>query len=140
MFQFFLSPKGRFRRRDYWFGMAVMLLVLGLGLGADYVLRGVEFVPTDTPGDYTMVPGPFYLGIAGLLVLWPSIAMGIKRWHDRDRAWWWVLLGVIPIVNLYAYFCLLFLGGSPHINQFGENPREDDRSLHIRPPDTSLYS
>lgn len=136
MLNYFLSPKGRFRRRDYWFGMVVMMIILAIGLSADFVFRGVEMIPTDTPGQYDLHPAPLVLGFAGLLILWPSIAMGIKRWHDRDKSGWFVLLGMIPIVNLYAYLSLFFLAGTRGLNRFGPDPREEERYLYASDHDT----
>lgn len=136
MLSYFLSPKGRFRRRDYWFGMIVVMIILAIGLSADFVFRGVEMIPTGTPGEFDLQPAPLMLGFTGLLILWPSIAMGIKRWHDRDKSGWFVLLGMIPIVNLYAYFSLFFLSGTRGLNRFGPDPREEERYLNASDHDT----
>ncbi|MFK7792614.1 MAG: DUF805 domain-containing protein [Devosiaceae bacterium] len=134
MFAYFLSPKGRFRRRDYWFGMTVVSMILALGLGADFVLRGVQLVlfegPSGGPGEFNLVPAPLFFGVAGVLILWPSLAMGIKRWHDRDRSGWWVLLSFIPIVNIYAYISMFLLSGTPGINRFGLDPRDEEHGLY----------
>jgi uncharacterized membrane protein YhaH (DUF805 family) len=137
MLNYFLSPKGRFRRRDYWFGMIVMMIILAIGLSADFVFRGVEIIPTGGPGDFIFQPAPLLLGVAGLLILWPSIAMGIKRWHDRDKSGWFVLLGMIPIVNLYAYISLFLLPGTRNLNRFGPDPREEERYLYASEHDTT---
>ncbi len=140
MFTYFLSPKGRFRRRDYWFGILVVMIILALGLSADFVFRDVEMIPTGTPGEYTLEPAPLFLGLAGVLILWPCLAMGIKRWHDRDKSGWFVLLGMIPIVNLYAYFSLLFLPGTRGLNRFGPDPREEERYLRTSEHSASSHN
>lgn len=129
MFNYFFSPKGRFRRRDYWFGMIIAMVILTMGLGADYAFRGVVPVATGVPGQYVFQPEPLLLGLAGLLVAWPMIAMAIKRCHDRDKSGWWLLLGFIPIVNVYVLVSLYFLPGTRHLNRFGPDPREEERYL-----------
>jgi uncharacterized membrane protein YhaH (DUF805 family) len=137
MFSYFFSPKGRFRRRDYWFGTIIATVLLGMGFGADYVFRGVMVVPGETPGAFAFQPEPLFLGGAGLVIAWPLLAMGIKRWHDRDKSGWWMLLAFIPIVNLYAYVSLFLLPGTRHLNRFGPDPREEERFLRTSGYDPS---
>jgi uncharacterized membrane protein YhaH (DUF805 family) len=38
--------------------------------------------------------------VATLLLAWPCAAVAAKRWHDRDRSGWWVLVLLIPLVGL----------------------------------------
>lgn len=125
MISFFLSPNGRFRRRDLWFGLLVVLILLATGLCADVVLMDVGLQPVETAFRYTLKPQPYCLMTAALLCLWPLIAMMLKRWHDMDRSWLWMALLIVPLINIYALILLLFGGGSPSMNQFGPNPRID---------------
>jgi uncharacterized membrane protein YhaH (DUF805 family) len=60
--------------------------------------------------------------IWGLVVLIPSIAVGVRRLHDTGRSGWWYLLCLIPIANLvliYFFIC----DSQPGANQYGENPK-----------------
>ena len=34
-----------------------------------------------------------------LIVLIPSILVYIKRFHDRNKSGWWVLIGFVPIIG-----------------------------------------
>jgi uncharacterized membrane protein YhaH (DUF805 family) len=55
-----------------------------------------------------------------LILLWPSLAIAIKRFHDRDKSGWWVLLGLIPIIGpIWLLIELGFLPGTPGPNRFG---------------------
>ena len=48
--------------------------------------------------------------IAVLMVLLYSFAVvSIKRWKDRGRSPYWVILNFIPVVNIWAGVELLFL-------------------------------
>lgn len=125
MISFFLSPVGRFRRRDFLFGLFVLFIVVATGLCADVVLFDVGVVPVETLYRFALVPDPFCLMGALLLCAWPLIAMMLKRWHDMDRSWLWMFLLIVPLINIYAVLMLLFGSGSPGINQFGPNPRHD---------------
>ena len=44
----------------------------------------------------------------------------IKRFHDRDKSGWWVLIGLIPIIGaIWLLIELGFLKGTPGPNRFG---------------------
>ena len=54
------------------------------------------------------------------LALIPSIIVYIKRFHDRDKSGWWVLIGLIPIIGgIWLLIELGFLKGTPGPNRFG---------------------
>jgi uncharacterized membrane protein YhaH (DUF805 family) len=54
-----------------------------------------------------------------VLAIYPSIAVSVKRAHDRDRSGWFVLLGLVPLVNLWVVVELGFLAGTPGANTYG---------------------
>ena len=43
-----------------------------------------------------------------LLLVWPCLAVAVKRWHDRDKSSWWVLIHLVPVLR-----------GSVGANRFG---------------------
>jgi uncharacterized membrane protein YhaH (DUF805 family) len=64
------------------------------------------------------------LGIlSGLFVLAsiiPAILVDIKRWHDRDKSGWWMLITLVPIIgSIWLLIELGFLKGIPGPNRFG---------------------
>ena len=60
-----------------------------------------------------------------LIILWPAFAIQVKRWHDRDKSGWWVLINLIPIIGpLWALVEIGFLTGTEGSNRFGDNPLE----------------
>ncbi|HVK33481.1 MAG TPA: DUF805 domain-containing protein [Burkholderiaceae bacterium] len=103
------SFAGRIGRRAWWlWGVAAML---GLGLYATVLLRvaGVAAATTDT--------------LVNLLLLWPALAISAKRWHDRGKSGWWVLVVLVPVVGwIWAVVENGFLRGTPGPNPYGENP------------------
>lgn len=131
MLTYFLSPQGRFRRRDAWFGFAVVTIILLTGLCCDILFGGVNLIAVEGPVGFTLAPAPTFLAVAGLLVLWPCIAMSMKRWHDRDRSGWWALLWFVPVLNLYALISMFLLPGMRGLNRFGPDPREEERYLSL---------
>ena len=74
--------------------------------------------------------------IVNLLLVWPALAVSVKRWHDRDRSGWWVLLNLVPVIGwLWALIDNGFLRGTAGPNRFGEDPLAPARSLSSRPGD-----
>jgi uncharacterized membrane protein YhaH (DUF805 family) len=105
----FFSLRGRVSRRDFWlFGV---LALIGLAVLA-HALLGIARVPPQT-ADL----------IVNLLLVWPALAVSVKRWHDRDKAGWWVLLNLLPVIGwLWALVDNGFLRGTTGPNRFGDDP------------------
>jgi uncharacterized membrane protein YhaH (DUF805 family) len=60
---------------------------------------------------------------SALAILYPSLAVAAKRFHDRDKSGWWVLIIFIPIVGIIWYIVELgCLPGTPGPNRFGSDP------------------
>jgi len=106
--QILFSFKGRIPRKTYW--IWGFLALLGFVLFGSFLL-GILGVDPNVGSV-----------ILNLLVLWPAFAVTIKRWHDRDKSGWWVLINLIPIVG--AIWSLVengFLRGTEGPNRFGED-------------------
>ena len=56
-----------------------------------------------------------------LIVVWPCIAIIIKRLHDTNRSGWMCLLALVPLVNLWLMVCM-FLPGTQGSNSYGPQP------------------
>ena len=58
--------------------------------------------------------------ILWLVILWPSLAISTKRWHDRDKSGWWNLINLIPLVGTtWSVVECGFLPGTNGQNRFG---------------------
>ncbi len=56
-------------------------------------------------------------------LIWISFAIQVKRWHDRNKSGWMLLINAIPIIGwLWAFVELGFLKGTIGPNQYGEDP------------------
>jgi signal peptidase I len=64
-----------------------------------------------------------------LLTFWPTLAVNVKRWHDRDRSAWWFVLtflgGIGVLVGLWILVECAFFSGSTESNRFGSSPVAD---------------
>ncbi|MGJ4953987.1 DUF805 domain-containing protein [Bradyrhizobium sp. HKCCYLS20291] len=80
---FLFSFDGRISRSAYWLGLILPLALAFLGM--------VAAVP----------PLAFNDAVLGLflLALWPALAIGAKRCHDRGRSGWYQLVGLVPLVG-----------------------------------------
>ena len=106
--QFFLSPQGRVSRQHYWL---MILISLPFIIAASWASGGIEYLGNG-PGVFFLVP-----------IVWPSLVVTIKRWHDRDKSAWWVLINLIPIVgDIWALVENGFLKGTSGANRFGPDP------------------
>jgi uncharacterized membrane protein YhaH (DUF805 family) len=109
LFQF----DGRINRAKFWAGVGALLV--------GYFVIAILFSAIDSGA----VRG--ILGILYLAFIWPSLAISIKRWHDRDKSGWWVLIGFIPLIGwLWALIETGFLEGTKGPNQYGPDPLGGD--------------
>ncbi len=60
------------------------------------------------------------LGLIGVMA-WTSLAMQVKRRHDRDKAWPWLFVGFIPIAGpIWVLVETCWLDGTPGYNRFDD--------------------
>ena len=105
----FFDPQGRISRRTFWLYGVLAMAGLSLMVRALLAIAGV---PPDNAD-----------GLTSLLLLWPAVAISAKRWHDRDRSGWWVLVALIPLVGwLWMLVDNGFVRGTPGRNRYGEAP------------------
>ena len=105
-----LDPRGRLSRRGFWLWGVAALTGLTILLNALLGIARVRLATAET--------------IVNVLLLWPALAVSIKRWHDRDRSGWWVLVLLVPVVGwLWALVVNGFLRGTPGVNRYGPPPR-----------------
>ena len=57
-----------------------------------------------------------------LLALWIYVAVGVKRWHDRDKSGAWTFLQIVPFGPLWVLVECGFLPGTDGPNQYGGDP------------------
>jgi len=63
----------------------------------------------------------YVYAIAALGLLLPALAAGARRLHDIGKSGWFLLLGIIPLVNFYLLY-LMVQPSDPAANNFGEPP------------------
>jgi uncharacterized membrane protein YhaH (DUF805 family) len=105
----FLALRGRVSRRTFWLYGVLALLGLAVLGHALLGIAGMTSEQADT--------------VVNLLLLWPAIAVSAKRWQDRNRSPWWVLVALVPVVGwLWALLDNGFVRGTSGINRYGAPP------------------
>ena len=111
------SFDGRINRAAYWlwyFVPAVGLTIVAAIL--DQVAGTFYYLDPETPIGL--------IGLAvGIFLLWPMIAAGTKRLHDRNKSGWLQLIYLIPLFGaIFMFIYLGFLKGNAGDNRFGPDP------------------
>ncbi len=109
--QNYATFSGRARRKEYWMFFLINLII-------SIILNVIG----------AMVRFEFLGGIYSLIMLLPSIAVGVRRMHDQGKSGWFIL---IPIYNLI----LACTEGDHGENAYGPDPKNEG-SMN----DTSLDS
>ena len=115
--------KGRATRSEYWyfllFSIIIALILTALDSMIINPLLGIQ--PLVEAARTGILGTLFSFG-----TLIPSVALAIRRLHDIGKSGWWILLGIIPVVNIIGIFVLLYFfikDSQPGENQFGSNPK-----------------
>src|SRR3546814_8036592 len=111
---FLLSYDGRINRQRYWAFVLVYLAVVIVAAIIDGIL-GIQFVVL----------------LVVLASIYPSICVTIKRWHDRDKSGWWILIGLVPVIGgIWSFVECGCLEGTQGPNRFGDRKSPRLNSSH----------
>ena len=114
-------------RAKFWLVVIATDVVLFVLFG---ILAAVTGVSMDMPADGSM-PSLGGAGLVGgliglllvVLAVWIGLAMGVKRYHDRNKSGWWVLIALVPVIGGLWYLIECgFLRGTAGPNQYGADP------------------
>ena len=107
VFSQYANFKGRARRSEYWWYILFYVIV-------SVVVYIIDAVIGSQVLSY----------IVDLLLLLPTLAVGVRRLHDTDRSGWWLLIAPIPFVGpiiLIVWFCQ---DSKPAPNVHGPSPKQ----------------
>ena len=125
--QALFSFQGRMRRRDFW------LASLGVTVAAVAISMIARLFPHDDVAVVSFSPDVLLQVVLGsgtllamiVLLAWPSVAVMIKRAHDRNHSGWWLLFLLVPFVGLlYWLIDLGLLDGTKVANRYGLPPKD----------------
>lgn len=104
---------GRARRKEYWIFFLFNVIIA-------FVLGFIDGI-IGLAGKSGIGLGPLS-GLYVLSTLIPGIAVAARRLHDTNRSAWWLLLGLVPLINLVLliFMCQDSRQGE---NRYGSNPK-----------------
>lgn len=96
---------GRARRQEFWM-FVLGSLIVSIALAIIGKIVGTSLLSS----------------IYSLAVLLPSLAVGVRRLHDTNRSGWFMLLCIVPLINLVLIY-FWALEGEKNENAFGPDPK-----------------
>jgi len=116
----FLSLNGRIGRGKWWLGFIILFIVQIVLMGILGAMGMLEIDPV------TLAPTSSYwisLLLLTIITIWPSICIYGKRFHDRNKSAWWIMIAFVPIIGaLWLLIECGFLRGTEGSNDFGQDP------------------
>ena len=106
-FKKFSDFSSRSRRSEYWY-FVLFNVIVSMVLGFIDGLLGMQILSIL----YTLV------------VLIPSLAVGVRRLHDTGRSGWWFLIALVPLIGFIVLIVFFAQDGTPGSNKWGPNPKE----------------
>ena len=115
---------GRSRRKEYWMFFVLNLIIITV---MTTVLFGLGFsmdpYAASSGGPVTWLIFAV-LGLYSLIVLIPSIAVQVRRFHDQDKSGWFVLINFVPYIGGLIVLVFMLLEGTRGPNKYGPDPKE----------------
>ena len=136
-FKRYFDFTGRSRRLEFWM-FALLNVIVYTVIGILVVATGstANRLEAADPNNPASVYSILFSGYGMLFILWglvvliPSIAVSVRRLHDREMTGWWylgfVILNFIPFLGLLAfiaYIAIMALPGTPGPNKYGPSPK-----------------
>lgn len=95
------SFKGRIGRQVWWLSSLAVAVIAGMTSSVIEVAATTSGGGTINPETHAFEPSAPYsllLFAVGLLNVWISYALAVKRLHDRDRTGWWLAAQLLSVV------------------------------------------
>jgi uncharacterized membrane protein YhaH (DUF805 family) len=114
------SWEGRIGRARFWLGVLLVIL-MSIGFGIVGSLLGIPIDTGTAPvAEEISLAGAVYLIAAMIAVAYAQLAVYAKRFHDRGKSAWWVLIAFVPVVGFFWILIELgMLPGDPGPNAYG---------------------
>ncbi len=96
----FVDFKGRASRSEFWWFVLFTVLV-------NFILGAIS---------------DKLQGIGALILLLPYLAVAVRRLHDIGKNWYWLLVGIIPIIGAIVLIYFYVQKSMSTANEFGDVP------------------
>lgn len=113
----YTSFDGRARRKEYWsfalFNAIIYFIFYAVGI----------FLAVSTRSETLALIVFGILGIYGLGVIIPSLAVTVRRLHDIGKGGGWIFISFVPFVGGLILLVFTLLDSEAGENRFGPNPK-----------------
>lgn len=109
MFKRYVGFRGRAARREFWWAILCHTIATVIIV----VIDGAVFSGYRDPQG-------LLVQIYFFATLLPVLAIQSRRLHDTNKSGWWVLLSIVPVLNI-VYIVWLATAGDKGCNRFGED-------------------
>ena len=106
-FRQYFGFSGRVTRSEFWWWFVFSIPVYAL----------LFVVNTYSPGTASVIAPPLIFGL-----LLPTVAVAIRRLHDRGQSGWYLLIALIPYFGVTALMVDLALPGNPTADMYDSAP------------------
>lgn len=116
------SFEGRVSRSKFWLVFLLSIFVsFVVVLFSILAIPALIFMGTFSPTVASIISILLY--VLMIPMWWISIATNVRRFHDRNKSGWWILISLIPVIGaLWILIECGFLKGTTGANNFGEDP------------------
>lgn len=113
---------GRINRARFWkYQLAVFLMIVVFDLCV-LVMGGHGLLDPRHPSPLKWLVFPTFLLVVAM-TFWIMTAAGAKRFQDRDKTGWWVLITFVPVIGPIWYWIECgCLPGTAGPNSYGPDP------------------
>lgn len=114
MKQLLFTAQGRISRSEFWKGVAILVAVAVAVAIVSGLVRNISAL---------RIPMALLTVVVAIVQLVGSLFLNIKRYHDRNKSGWWVLIGIVPVVGqIWNFVETGCLRGTVGPNRFGPDP------------------
>ena len=114
---------GRLRYMAYGVGSYLLLMLIMIPvIGTSAFIGGEPSVSG---------AGAIVVGVLSIVMLVAGVAFAKRRLNDLNRSGWWMLLTIVPFVNLLFAIYVIFFPGTDGDNDFGAAPAANSLGVQI---------
>jgi uncharacterized membrane protein YhaH (DUF805 family) len=124
MMNLLFSFQGRLNRAKWW------LINIGAGV-VEMIVFAVLFggtammIMADPDQALVAMSGTnaIVVVIVSVIAFWIGLSVAVRRFHDRNKSGWWVLIVLVPVIgSLWFLIECGFLRGTAGPNSYGPDP------------------
>ncbi len=121
MMNLLFSFQGRVNRARFWLvhlGILIAEIVIFMIAGGAAMMADPQAAMAASRSATSLVFLVLFIPI-----FWISLAITVKRYHDRNKSGWWIFIVFVPVIGAIWYFIEVgFLPGTSGPNTYGADP------------------